>query len=462
MRADWVEVELESICTRITKGGTPTTYGFSFKKEGINFIKVESISNGVINPNYITDFISEEAHAYQIKSQLSTGDLLFSIAGTIGRTCIVNEAILPANTNQALSIIRVYEKITSAKFIKFQLDSFVSQITKNKARGGAMNNISLGDLKKLKTIIPPIPEQRAIVAKIEQLFSELDNGIANLKAAQSKLGVYRQAVLKQAFEGELTREWGGKSLGIAHTPEIEQLVFEDKIPDGWIWTNLGSVCNVSGGLTKNSKRQDLSSQYPFLRVANVYSNKLILDEIHYIGVKESELNRVLLKENDLLIVEGNGSIDQIGRVAIWRNEIKNCVHQNHLIKARPLDYIGPKYVLYFLTSKKGRDLIIQEASSTSGLHTLSLSKVSNLKIPLCPVEEQNQIVQEIEARLSVCDKLAEIIQTSLQQAEALRQSILKKAFEGRLLTSTELQACRKEPDWTPAQQLLEQIKKNAN
>src|SRR5690606_12043616 len=113
----------------------------------------------------------------------------------------------PANTNQALAIIQGFHKVLTPNFLKFQLDSFVARKVTSKARGGAMNNVSLGDLKNLDVLIPPIPEQRAIVAKIEQLFSELNNGIANLKAAKDKLEIYRQAVLKKAFEGELTKEW---------------------------------------------------------------------------------------------------------------------------------------------------------------------------------------------------------------------------------------------------------------
>ena len=143
--------------------------------------------------------------------------------------------------------------------------------------------------------------------------------------------------------------------------------------------------------------------------------------------------RVRLEKDDLLFVEGNGSIEQIGRVALWNGAIENCVHQNHLIKSRLSTQVAPKYALYFFCSKNGRDKIKLQANSTSGLHTLSLGKISKLELPLCSIEEQHKIVQEIESRLSIADKMEETMTQSLQQAEALRQSILKKAFEGKLV-----------------------------
>ena len=150
---------------------------------------------------------------------------------------------------------------------------------------------------------------------------------------------------------------------------------------------LGQLGQVSGGLTKNGKRGTLPIVRPYLRVANVYSNELRLDEVAEIGMTSAEWEKTRLAPGDLLIVEGNGSIDQIGRLALWGGEIEECSHQNHLIRWRAGPDILPKYILYYLMSATGRQKIVQIASSTTGLHTLSVSKVAGLKIPVPSMAE---------------------------------------------------------------------------
>ena len=152
-----------------------------------------------------------------------------------------------------------------------------------------------------------------------------------------------------------------------------------------------------------------------------------------IGVLESEIEKTLLLQDDLLFVEGNGSKEQIGRADFWDGEIDECLHQNHIIKGRPNGTMITKYAVYYFMSKQGRDQILKSAASTSGLYTLSVNKIKSFIIPYCPQPEQLAIVSAIESRLSVCDKLEQTIDQTLALSASLRQSILKKAFEGRLV-----------------------------
>jgi type I restriction enzyme S subunit len=149
-------------------------------------------------------------------------------------------------------------------------------------------------------------------------------------------------------------------------------------------------------------------------------------------VNENEITKTTLKQDDLMFVEGNGSKEQIGRVAIWDGSIEGCLHQNHIIKGRPLGQMLPQYALSYLISVYGRKQILEVAASTSGLYTLSANKVRNLRIPFLDSEKQKQCVSLIKERLSVCDSIEKTVDAALQQAEAMRQSILKKAFEGDL------------------------------
>jgi type I restriction enzyme S subunit len=137
----------------------------------------------------------------------------------------------------------------------------------------------------------------------------------------------------------------------------------------------------------------------------------------------------------LLIVEGNGSKDQIGRLAVWDGSIDSCVHQNHLIKARPVDVALSKWLLNWLLSPNGRHFIELVASSTSGLYTLSTGKVGDLMVALPPLAEQTRIVAEVERRLSVVEELEAVVTTNLQRATRLRQAVLQKAFAGQLCTA---------------------------
>jgi type I restriction enzyme S subunit len=231
----------------------------------------------------------------------------------------------------------------------------------------------------------------------------------------------------------------------------------EELPPGWKWSQIGEIGDVSGGLTQNSDRRKLDIQLPYLRVANVYADKLRLDEVSIIGVKDSEVARTLLQRGDLLVVEGNGSIDQIGRVAVWSGIIDPCLHQNHLIKIRFHIKELNRFTLLWLLSPKGRKAVVEQASSTSGLYTLSLSKVSGLPVPLAPHGTQNRIVREIDYYLSRLDDAVATLERVQRNLKRYRASVLKAAVEGRLVP-TEAELARKEGrDYEPADVLLARI-----
>ncbi|MCK6130266.1 restriction endonuclease subunit S [Parvimonas micra] len=288
------------------------------------------------------------------------------------------------------------------KYLFYHMQLYWRNFNDRKKFGSTVKYVRMSNFTNYEISYPSIEEQQCIVAKIEELFSYLDNAVETLNATKTQLEVYRQAVYASIYDYNNVRP-------------------------------ITDFFEVTGGLTKNSKRNTLPKKMPYLRVANVYFNMLDLSEIKEIGVNEQEIEKCLLKKNDLLFVEGNGSKSQIGRVAIWDGSIENCLHQNHLIKARPLGNMIPAYALFYLISGGGRKQINEVSKSTSGLYTLSTNKVRELMIPYCDYEKQQQGVDEIESRLSVCKSIEETVDTALQQATAMRQSILKQAFEGRLL-----------------------------
>jgi type I restriction enzyme S subunit len=312
-------------------------------------------------------------------------------------------------------------------------------------------------LEKALIPVPLFVDQERIVAEIEKQFSRLDEAVANLKRVKANLKRYKASVLKAAVEGKLTEDWRKQHPNIERASKLLERILAERrakwsgrgkytepeaaaaaglppLPKGWTWARLEQLGMIFGGLTKNPKRAKLTKKLPYLRVANVYANELRLDEIQHIGVQDSELEKLLLQRGDLLVVEGNGSKDQIGRLAIWDGSIDPCVHQNHLIKARLIIASMNKWILFWLLSPIGRHLIEKVSSSTSGLYTLSVNKVGDLSIIVPSVAEQELIVAEVERRLSVIDELEAAVEANLTRADRLRQSVLARAFSGELTT----------------------------
>jgi type I restriction enzyme S subunit len=182
----------------------------------------------------------------------------------------------------------------------------------------------------------------------------------------------------------------------------------------------------------------------------VLRGKLDLEETHQIELFEGELDRLRLEKGDLLIVEGNGSRSEIGRMAAWSGEIQNCVHQNHIIRARPMSGASSQYLMHFWNSPAGASQVLDVASSTSGLHTLSVSKISRLAVPLPPEAEQERIAEATDKSLQALTRTQEAVKRQHERATSVRQSILKDAFSGQLVP--------RDPTDEPASALLERIR----
>ena len=353
------------------------------------------------------------------------------------------------------------------------LERYVTGTTRPKLTQAALNSIPIP--------LPPLDEQRRIVAAIETQFARLDASVAALRRAQANLKRYRASVLKDACEGrlvpseaELARSEGReydpadvllkrilterrarwesqeKRRGKYREPSGPDASALPQLPEGWAWASVDQLAEIQGGIQKQPKRAPADNPYPFLRVANVLRGYLDLQKVHQIELFPGELDKLRLVPGDLLIVEGNGSPSQIGRMAIWKGDISDCVHQNHIIRARLVGRLSSQYVETYWNSPTGASQVSNVASSTSGLYTLSVSKVSVLPVPLPPLAEQRRIVAEVERRLSVAQQAEAAVESSLARAERLRQSILKQAFSGRLVPQ--------DPKDEPASALLERIR----
>lgn len=192
---------------------------------------------------------------------------------------------------------------------------------------------------------------------------------------------------------------------------------------------LSDVATISGGLTKSTKRDKLPLRMPYLRVANVSFAAINVSEMLDIGLTDEEYSKTLLQRGDLLFVEGNGNPDQIGRVAIWENQVVPCVHQNHLIKARfNKGLVISSFAMYYFMSPKGREQIKKKAVSTSGLYTLSVSKISDLMLPIPPLDLQNQFA----AFATQTEKTKAAVQQALEKLETMKKALMQEYFGGEV------------------------------
>ena len=284
-----------------------------------------------------------------------------------------------------------------------------------------MNAITGNQLKTFEIPLPPLAEQRRIVAKLEMLFTQLDAAVDSLKKTQVQLQRYRRSVLKAAFDGELTMEWregySGELEPMA-VSEISTLEGLPKLPDGWMWTTLAEISEIILGQSPSSSTYNTDSEgLPF------YQGKLEFGKLYPTPRKWCTAPKKIAEKDDVFI-----SI----RAPVGPTNLcpeKSAVGRG-LAAIRGLNEIQPFFILYLM--RRFEDEIANKGTGTT-FNAITGNQLKTFQIPLPPLAEQEQIVSELEQHLSVADKAEATIEAELKRAERLRQSILKQAFSGKLV-----------------------------
>ncbi|HRH02711.1 MAG TPA: restriction endonuclease subunit S [Bacteroidia bacterium] len=400
----WQKKKLGELCDLITKGTTPTSIGYKFTDKGIKFIKVESLTElGEIIPSKVA-FIDEECHDALKRSQLKANDILFSIAGALGRIGIVRDEIIPANTNQALAIIRL--KSDSGVLVNYLAKYFNSnQITDEieKLRGGAaQQNLSLTQLSNLDIPLPPLSEQKRIVTILDEAFAAIAKAKAN---AEQNL---KNA--KELFESYL------------------QGVFENK-GESWEEKTLKELTTHLGDGLHGTPKYTLEGDYYFINGNNLTDGLIELkSNTKRVSFEEYNKHKKNLTDRTIL-VSINGTL---GNVAFYNNE--------KIILGKSACYFNMKegvdknYIKYVLSSPYFLQYAQKEATGAT-IKNVSLKTMREFIVPLPSLKLQKVIVDKLEALSAETKKLEAIYQQKINDLEELKKSVLQKAFSGELKTA---------------------------
>ncbi|WP_417238102.1 restriction endonuclease subunit S [Bizionia sp.] len=501
MREDWIECTVGDLLK--LKNGFAFKSS-NYKSEGIPVLRIGDIQDWNVDAENAKRIEENKEYDSHI---VKKGDVLIAMSGaTTGKFGIYNSNEKAYQNQRVGNLIPHSEKFILKNYVYYLLYSLKRDI-EQQAYGGAQPNISATKIEALNTKLFPLPTQKAIVKKIEELFSSLDSGIADLKKAQDQLVIYRQAVLKKAFEGELTKEWREKQTNLPSADELlEQIetgrqIFYDNqieeweielkkwkekgeigkkpkkprpltipdapnnghyerkwdIPNNWVWSQIGSLCFVTklaGFEYTDFVNYDEDGDLPVLKAENAGPNgfkKTDFSKVKSESVKI--LTRSQIFGGELLIVfVGAGT----GNVAMVPFNQRYFLGPN-IGMARPYFDLNSKYLELFLQSAFGKSLMMSAVKAVAQ-PSLSMGTIRQAPIAFPSLKEQHQIVSDIESRLSVCDKVEKDIADSLEKAQALRQSILKKAFEGTLLSAAEIKECKEHKEYEPASVLLERIR----
>ena len=390
-------------------------------------------------------------------------------------------------------VLRAHPGIRAAYLYYYvSSESFRREAEHNMSGAVGQRRVTTPYLSVCKLPIPPTNEQRRIVAKIEELFSELDKGIESLKTAQAQFKVYRQALLKHAFEGKLTAQWradnpdklesadallkriqqeraerfeqqladweaagkqGSKPKAPKPLPPLtaEGLGELPKLPGGWTWVKLGVfIASIDAGKSfKCDEREPRPDEIGVAKVSAITWGEYDESESKTCTDTSKENNTYLIRTGDFILSRAN-TIDLVGACVIAKRVSKKIMLSDKTLRIVFEGY-SKQYFLNFLRSRTGRKQIMQlSTGNQESMRNIGQERIRSIAVPICAEGEVDMVLKTLDAKLSEADQLDQTLTTSLQQAEALRQSILKKAFSGRLVAQ--------DPHDEPASVLLARIK----
>ena len=387
-----MEVKKLKECCTIIAGQSPESKYYNSNGDGLPFFQGKA-DFGELYP-------SIRVYCSQPTKIAEKDDILLSVRAPVGPT---NLAPCKVGIGRGLTAIRPSEVLLT-RYVLLFFRYFEAQLA-SKGTGTTFKAITQDVVKNLEIPIPPLPEQERIVARIEELFSQLDAGVETLKKTKAQLVVYRQAVLKEAFEGDYPRK------------------------------QLKEFSKAISGFAFKSSRYSPDGNYVVVKIGNVKERHFDFsrDLTKTLEADDSILEKYLLRRGDCLItLTGSRGKRDYGFVAMVGNQNNYLLNQRVAALRFDQSVALPEFFQYYLASPSYRDMFFGYETGNVGQGNVGIKALLDPYVILPDIDMQKRIVEDVEDRLSVCDSIEQTVDTALQQAEAMRQSILKDAFEGRL------------------------------
>ncbi|MDP1947273.1 MAG: restriction endonuclease subunit S [Nitrospirota bacterium] len=376
--------------------------------------------------------------------------LIIGRKGNVGSTYFSPEPCWPIDT---VYFAEASEE-EDLRFFKYLLDHL--QLVR-KDRSTAVPGLSRDDYNATEVLVPELDQQRLVVAELEKQFSRLDEAVANLKRVKANLKRYKAAVLKAAVEGKLTEEWRKQHPEVEPASKLLERILAERqeswqskkkvkepfevdtailplLPKGWIWASLEAISEAIGGFAFESKKFTATG-FQVLKMANIRMGRIdVSQRPSFIqDVDADVVAKYGLIDGDLVVtLTGTRKKQDYGYVAVIRHE-KGLLLNQRIARLRPADGVLPQFLALALQSEDYRNRFFDYETGNVGQGNVGMGAVTKVPILLAPLAEQEQIVAEVERRLSVIDELEVAVQANLTRADRLRQSILSQAFSGQLL-----------------------------
>jgi type I restriction enzyme S subunit len=353
-------------------------------------------------------------------------------------------------------VLRPHEGIDSRYIYYFvSSQSFRREAAHRMTGAVGQKRVPLPFLEETLIPVPVFDDQKRIVAEIEKQFSRLDEAVANLKRVKANLKRYKSAVLKAAVEGKLTEGWRKAHPDIEPASKLLDRILTQRrtkwkgkgkykepsapgttdlpaLPKGWTGATVEQL-SMLVQYGSSAKTHEEAVGVPVLRMGNIEGARLRVDSLKYLPKNHHEFPELFLREGDILFNRTN-SAELVGKTAVYKGKPDPCSFASYLIRVRLVQGCASDLLAYFINSVFGRAWIAQVVSQQVGQANVNGTKLQALAVPLPSLDEQEQIVAEVERRLSVIEELEATVEANIKRADRLRQAILQRAFAGQLVS----------------------------